>query len=76
MQSQFFAAINQLCDEKNIPRERVLETIQAALKAAYRKDYGHKEENVDVQIDENSGLATVYLVKKVVKKVADDFMEI
>ncbi|MBI5753681.1 transcription termination/antitermination protein NusA [Candidatus Peregrinibacteria bacterium] len=76
MQSQFFAAINQLCDEKNIPRERVLETIKAALKAAYRKDYGHKEENVDVEIDENSGLATVFLLKKVVKKVADEFLEI
>lgn len=76
MQSPFFAAINQLCDEKNISKDRVLETVKAALRAAYRKDYGHKEENVDVDIDENSGLATVYLIKKVVKKVADPFMEI
>lgn len=76
MQSQFFAAINQLCDEKNIPREKVIETIKAALRAAYRKDYGHKEENVDVSIDENSGLATVYIVKKVVKRVEDENVEI
>ncbi len=76
MQSQFFAAINQLCDEKNISKDRVLETVKAALRAAYRKDYGHKEENVDVDIDENSGLATVYLIKKVVKDVVDPFMEI
>lgn len=76
MQSQFFAAINQLCDEKNISKDRVLETVKAALRAAYRKDYGHKEENVDVEIDENSGLATVFLLKKVVKKVEDDYLEI
>jgi N utilization substance protein A len=69
MQSQFFAAINQLCDEKNISRDKVLETVKAALRAAYRKDYGHKEENVDVAIDENSGLATVYIIKKVVKEL-------
>ena len=76
MQSHFFAAINQLCDEKNISKDRVIETVKAALRAAYRKDYGHKEENVDVDIDENSGLATVYLIKKVVKDVVDPFMEI
>lgn len=76
MQSQFFAAINQLCDEKNISKDRVIETVKAALRAAYRKDYGHKEENVDVEIDENSGLATVFLLKKVVKKVEDDYLEI
>lgn len=76
MQSQFFAAINQLCDEKNISKDRVLETVKAALRAAYRKDYGHKEENVDVEIDENSGLATVFLLKKVVKKVEDEFLEV
>lgn len=76
MQSQFFAAINQLCDEKNIPRDRVIEAIEAALRAAYRKDYGNKEENIAVHLDDKSGMATVYLVKKVVKKVEDDSLEI
>ena len=76
MQSQFLAAINQLCDEKNIPKDRVFETIKAALRAAYKKDYGHRDENIDVELDENSGLATVFLVKVVVKKVEDELMEI
>ena len=69
MQSQFIAAINQLCDEKNISKDRVIETVKAALRAAYRKDYGTKEQNVDVELDENSGLATVFLIKTVVKKI-------
>jgi N utilization substance protein A len=76
MQSQFFAAISQLCDEKNIPREKVMEAIQAALRAAYRKDYGNKEENIDVEMDENSGMATVFQIMKVVTKVEDEFTEI
>lgn len=76
MQSQFLAAINQLCDEKNISKERVIETIKAALRAAYRKDYGHKDQNIDVDLDEKSGLATVYEVKTVVEKVADELNEI
>lgn len=75
MQSQFIAAINQLCDEKNISKDRVIETVKAALRAAYRKDYGTKEQNVDVELDENSGLATVFLIKTVVKKVENPEME-
>lgn len=70
------AAINQLCDEKNISKDRVIETIQAALKAAYRKDYGNREQDVDVELDNNSGLATVYLVKTVVEEVEDEDLEI
>lgn len=76
MQTQFLAAINQLCDEKNISKDKVLETIKAALKAAYRKDYGNKDQNVDVDLDENSGLATVYLLLEVVKKVEDENLQI
>lgn len=69
MQSTFLAAINQLCDEKNLPHEVVIDTVKAALRAAYRKDYGTREQNVDVDLDEKSGSVTVYLVKEVVKKV-------
>ena len=76
MQTQFLAAINQLCDEKNIPRESVIETIKAAIRAAYRKDYGNKEQIIDVDLDDKSGLATVYVVKMVVKKVEFEDREI
>lgn len=76
MQTQFFAAINQLCDEKNISKDKVIEAIKAALRAAYRKDYGNKDQNVDVDLDENSGLTTVFLLKNVVKKVEDENTEI
>lgn len=76
MQSQFLAAINQLCDEKNIPKDKVIDTIKAALRAAYKKDYGTREQEVDVDLDDSSGLATVYLLKTVVKKVEDEDLEI
>lgn len=70
--TQFFAAINQLCEEKNLPRETIIETIKAALRAAYRKDYGTREQNVDIDLNEKTGHATVFLVKEVVKKVEDE----
>ncbi|MCA9374118.1 MAG: transcription termination factor NusA [Candidatus Gracilibacteria bacterium] len=69
MQSQFLAAINQLCDEKGIPKDRVLETIKAALRAAYRKDYGNRDQNIEVELNDSAEGTVVYLLKEVVKKV-------
>lgn len=69
MQSTFLAAINQLCDEKNLPREVVIDTVKAALRAAYRKDYGTRDQNIEVDLDDKSGNITIYVVKEVVKKV-------
>jgi len=71
MQSQFLAAINQICDEKNIPKDKVIETIHAALRAAYRKDWGNKDQNVEVELNDSGSFATIYLVKEVVKKVEE-----
>ena len=76
MQAQFMAAINQICDEKNISKDKVLETIKAALRAAYKKDFGNRDQNVDVDLDDNSGLATVYLLKTVVEEVEDEINEL
>lgn len=76
MQSQFIAAINQLCDEKNLPRDVVLETIKAAIRAAYRKDYGNRDQNIDVGVDEKSGNIAIYVVKTVVEKVENPEAEL
>jgi N utilization substance protein A len=76
MQSQFLAAINQICDEKNIPRDQIVETIKAAVRAAYRKDYGNKEQNIDVDLDEKREMITIYLVKEIVKKVENSEIQI
>ena len=39
-------AMKQICDEKGIAYESVLETIESALAAAYRKDFGNKMQNI------------------------------
>lgn len=76
MQSQFLAAINQICDEKGIPRDKVLETIKAAIRAAFRKDYGSKDQNIEVDISEKNEQIVVYLLKEVVKKVENQDIQI
>lgn len=52
--SEFAAALNQICAERGIEPEVVLDTIKTAVLAAYRKDYGESE-NLEVEIDSESG---------------------
>jgi N utilization substance protein A len=52
--SEFASALNQICSERGIEPEVVLETIKAAILAAYRKDYG-EEEGIEIDIDPQSG---------------------
>ncbi|MCC7357778.1 transcription termination/antitermination protein NusA [Candidatus Uhrbacteria bacterium] len=51
MASPISQAMRQICDEKNIAYESVLETVESALSAAYRKDFGTKNQNIKVQFD-------------------------
>ena len=76
MKPQFFAAIHQICDEKNIPYDRVMETVKAALATAYRKDFGNKEQEVEIILQEDSDIATVLLIKEVVEQVENPNIEI
>ncbi|MEK7139233.1 MAG: transcription termination factor NusA [Patescibacteria group bacterium] len=65
-QSPIMAAITQICQEKNIPVESVIATIEAALAAAYRKDFGQKNQNIKVEYDPEAGQSRVFDVKIVV----------
>jgi len=76
MQNTFVTAINQICDEKNIERSTVVTAIEAALSAAYRKDYGNEHQKIKAKFDENTGLIKMYIIKEVVKKVEHEDLEI
>lgn len=67
MNNPIASAIKQVCDEKGIPQEQVIEALEAALAAAYRKDFGEKNQNIKVVFDIKTGAFQVYDVKKVVE---------
>jgi len=64
----FFSAIAQIAEEKGIPQEKVLETIEQALAAAYKKDYGKKGQIIRAKLDPTSGEVKFWQVKIVVNK--------
>lgn len=60
------SALEQLEQERGIPKEKVIEAIELALAAAYRKDYGKKNQIIRATFDQTSGKAEFYQVKIVV----------
>ena len=67
--SPFMAAINQICDEKSLSKEIVLETIEAAIAAAYRKDFGKPSQVIKVKLDPDTGETKVWQAFEVVEEV-------
>ena len=76
MKTEFMAAITQLSSERNLPREVILEAIEAALVSAYKKEVFTGDQEVAVKIDSISGDIHVYLVKAIVEEVASPDTEI
>lgn len=67
--SPFEAAINQICDEKKISRDIVVSTIEQALAAAYRKEYGNPKEIVRCEINlDDLGKSEMFQVYNVVSE--------
>lgn len=63
--SEFALALNQVCSERGIEPEIVVETIKMAILAAYKKDYGQEDlEALTVEINSESGEAKIFKDKK------------
>lgn len=70
MNSEFFAALEELEKKNGIPREYLLEKIEAAMIAAYKKEYG-TEKNVRIVLDDKKKEVRIYQQKEVVAEVTE-----
>ncbi len=62
----FKSALEQLEEERKIPKAKILEAIEQAMAAAYKKDYGKKGQIIRAKFDMDSGKTDFYQVKIVV----------
>ena len=70
MNAEFFTALDLLEKEKGIPASYMIEKIEAALTAAYKKEYGNNT-NVRILIDPAKKDVKVFQQKEVVEEVTD-----
>jgi len=69
--SELINAIKQICEEKGLSYESVLVTIESALAAAFRKDFGEKNQNIVVEFDPETAKSKVFDVKTVVEDMPE-----
>ncbi len=77
MKSEFLLAFNQICTERGLPPEVVLDALKTALVSAYRRNENiGAAQNVEVEIDSTSGQAAIYVEKEAVEEVCNHDTEI
>ena len=70
MKSEFDRALTQVCNDRGLSRELLIEAIEAGLVSGYKRDYGAGQE-ISVKVDGQSGGARVFAHKEVVEEVED-----
>ncbi len=73
---QLALAIRTIAEEKNLPEETVQSVVEQALAAAYRRDYGDRDQEVKIAMNLNNGDVDAYISKEVVEKVENPAYEI
>ena len=72
---EFGSAVLQLAEEKGISEDKVMEVVEAALAAAYKKDYGKRGQVIRAEFDKVTKSAQYFLVKDVVDETTREFVE-
>lgn len=71
MNEELLNALSDLCEEKGIDRDVILDALEAALVAAYKRNFASAQ-NVEVFMDRNTGNVKVMARKEVVETVNDE----
>jgi len=73
--SEITKSIQMICDEKGLNYETVMEAVESALAAAYRKDFGNRQQNIKVKFDPEKGNMKAWDVKEVVEDIDPEKLE-
>ena len=64
---QMIAMVDIVAEEKGLPKETVIEVIEQAIAAAWRREYGDKDMDVRCDLDLETGKATAYVMRTVIE---------
>lgn len=77
MKSEFMLAFNEICEQRGLPKEVVIEALKTALVSAYRRNMNvSNTQEVSVEIDQRTGEPTIYAEKEVVDSIIDNRTEV
>ncbi len=64
---QMAALVDVIAEEKNLPKETVLDVIEQAIAAAWRRDNGDRDMNVRATLNTSTGEADVFVMREVIE---------
>lgn len=77
MKNEFNLAFNEVLQDKQLPREVVMEALEAAMVSAYRRAVNASSaQQVEAKIDSETGKVHIYAEKEVVDSVQDSRTEV
>jgi len=77
MKNEFALAFNEVLEEKQLPKEVILEALEAAMVSAYRRAVNASNaQHVEAKIDPVTGKVDIFAEKEVVEDVEDDRTEV
>ena len=77
MKNEFTLAFNEVLEEKQLPKEVIVEALEAAMISAYRRAVNASNaQHVDAKIDLETGNVVIYAEKEIVDSVQDERTEV
>lgn len=77
MKNEFALAFNEVLEDKQLPKEVILEALEAAMVSAYRRAVNASNaQHVEARIDPETGKVNIYAEKEVVEEVEDNRTEV
>ena len=77
MKSEFVLAFNEVLEEKQLPRDVIIQALESAMVSAYRKAVtASAAQHVEAKLDPESGRFVIYAEKEVVDSVVDNRTEV
>ena len=77
MKNEFALAFNEVLEEKQLPKEVVMEAIEAAMVSAYRRAVNASNaQQIEATIDPDTGKVIIFAEKEVVETVQDPRTEV
>jgi N utilization substance protein A len=77
MKNEFALAFNEVLEEKQLPKEIILQAVESAMVSAYRRSViSSNAQHVEAKVDPETGQVNIFAEKEVVEEVQDDRTEV
>jgi N utilization substance protein A len=77
MKNEFILAFNEVLEEKQLPKEIILQALESAMVSAYRRSVNASNaQEIEAKVDPETGQVSIYAEKEVVEAVEDSRTEV